>query len=107
MQEKIDIIALMPQTIPAVNSGSMTRPDTAFLASDDNFNADCGLYLRHLGNGQHAKKWLRDAMAAHDRHRNGEFNDDIKKKFTDEWGEDWPVEEGEEVVEEEVEEAEA
>jgi hypothetical protein len=102
----MDIIALMPQTIPAVSFGSMTRPDTAFLASDDNFNADCGLYLRQLENGQHAKKWIRDAMAAHDRHRNGEFNDDIKKKFTEEWGEAWPGEEAEEEAEEVVEESE-
>lgn len=83
----------MPQTIPSISNGpGDTRPDANFLLSDNSFHADCGSYVSQLLNGQHGQKWLKDAMAAHDRRLNGEFDAQIREKFTDEWNEEWPQE---------------
>lgn len=92
IQDKADIIALMPQTIPTVRSGSDNRPDPSFLANDDNFNFDCGLYVGQLRSGQHDPKWIREAMDAHDQHSNGDFDSLIQEKFTHDWEEQWPEE---------------
>ncbi|KAH6686194.1 hypothetical protein F5X68DRAFT_208493 [Plectosphaerella plurivora] len=94
IQDKADIIALMPQTIPVVprTATSDSRPDALFLANSDNFNFDCGQYVDHLRNGQHDPRWILEAMDAHDQHNNGDFDSLIQEKFTHDWEEEWPTE---------------
>lgn len=77
----------MPDKTHILHQGtSEARPNFESLRNDNNFRHDCDQYVFNLSNGMHDPTWLRDAWAARERRKTGQFDEFHIRKLELDWG---------------------
>ncbi|KAG5961478.1 hypothetical protein E4U57_007663 [Claviceps arundinis] len=87
LEDRREILSLFPDPALILDADTdAARPDLESLINDDAFRADCAAYVEDLAHGRHDPQWLSDAWRAHERRKRGEFEEFLRRKFEEDWG---------------------
>ncbi|KAK0727980.1 Asx homology domain-containing protein [Lasiosphaeria miniovina] len=85
-EERQEVLAKFPDKMHILDSGTeAARPNPESLRNDDNFRHDCTRYCENLELGQYDDDWLYQAWTAHEKHKRGDFDRHLQRRFEEDW----------------------
>ncbi|KAK3373995.1 Asx homology domain-containing protein [Lasiosphaeria ovina] len=85
-EERQEVLAKFPDKMHILDSGTeAARPNPESLRNDDNFRHDCTRYCENLELGRYDDDWLYQAWTAHEKHKRGDFDRHLQRRFEEDW----------------------